>query len=514
MPYGAFSDTAAQGFYFDDLFYSVANQSAPATALAAYATGFEPPAIPATDLIVAKSHAGNFTQRQIGAQFTVTVTNSGTPSTIGVVTLTDNVPAGLTPTAASGSGWTCTVTGATVTCTRSDALAPTTSYPPVTITVNVAASAPASVTNTATVSGGGDANTTNNTATDVVTVLPGPPPGVTEIASFLSYDAAFPGGIKVAAGDVNGDGLADIITGAGPGGGPHVRIWSGANSSELFGFFAYNPAFPGGVSVAAGDVNGDGLADIITGAGPGGGPHVRVWNGADRTELFGFFAYNGAFPGGVNVAAADVNGDGLADIITGPGPGGEPRVRVWNGADRTELFGFLAYNSAFAGGVNVAAADVNGDGLADIITGPGPGGGPHVRIWNGAGGTELFGFFAYNAAFPGGVSVAAADFNGDGLADIITGAGPGGGPHVRIWSGADRSELFGFFAYNGAFPGGVNVAAADVNGDGVADVATGTGPGGEPHVRVFSVVVGSAVVARFFAHDPVFTHRVEPRTPW
>ena len=172
--FGAFVDTAAQGFYFDDLFYAVANQSAPATSLAAYATGFEPPAIPAPDLTISKTHVGNFTQGQIGAQFTVTVTNSGTPSTIGVVTLTDAVPPGLTPTAASGAGWTCTVTGATVTCTRSDALAPGASYPPVTITVNVAASAPASVTNTATISGGGDVNTTNNTATDVATILPGP----------------------------------------------------------------------------------------------------------------------------------------------------------------------------------------------------------------------------------------------------------------------------------------------------------------------------------------------------
>ena len=172
--FGAFVDTAAQGFYFDDLFYSVANQSAPATALAAYATGFEPPAIPAPDLTISKSHVGNFTQGQIGAQFTVTVTNSGTPSTIGVVTLTDVVPAGLTPTAASGAGWTCTVAGATVTCTRSDALAPGASYPPVTITVNVAANAPASVTNTATISGGGDVNATNNAATDVATILPGP----------------------------------------------------------------------------------------------------------------------------------------------------------------------------------------------------------------------------------------------------------------------------------------------------------------------------------------------------
>ncbi len=169
--FGAFADTAAQGFFFDDLFYAVADQSAPTTPLAAYATGFEPPAIPAPDLTISKSHVGNFTQGQIGAQFTVTVTNSGTPSTIGVVTLTDDVPPGLTPTAATGAGWTCGVSGAMVNCNRSDPLAPGASYEPVTITVNVAANAPASVANTATISGGGDVDTANNTATDVTTVL-------------------------------------------------------------------------------------------------------------------------------------------------------------------------------------------------------------------------------------------------------------------------------------------------------------------------------------------------------
>ena len=174
VPLAPFFDTAAQGFYFDDLFYAVANQSAPATALAAYATGFEPAAIPAPDLIISKSHAGNFVQGQTGAQFTVTVTNSGGPPTSGAVTLADTVPTGLTPTAASGTGWTCGITGAMVNCTRSDALAPGASYGPVTITVNVAPNAPPSVTNTATVSGGGDVNTTNNTASDVTTILPGP----------------------------------------------------------------------------------------------------------------------------------------------------------------------------------------------------------------------------------------------------------------------------------------------------------------------------------------------------
>ena len=122
-----------------------------------------------------------------------------------------------------------------------------------------------------------------------------------EIGGFFAYNPAFPGGVSVAAGDVDGDGRADIITGAGPGGGPHVRVWSGADFHEIGGFFAYDPAFTGGVCVAAGDVNDDGRADIITGAGPGGGPHVRVWNATNFAEIGGFFAYDPAFTGGVQV---------------------------------------------------------------------------------------------------------------------------------------------------------------------------------------------------------------------
>ena len=119
----------------------------------------------------------------------------------------------------------------------------------------------------------------------------------------MPIDPAFPGGVTVAAGDVTGDGVAEIITGAGPGGGPHVRAFSlaGGGVTEVASFFAYDPAFPGGVHVAAGDVTGDGVAEIITGAGPGGGPHVRAFSlaGGTSTEVASFFAYDPAFPGGV-----------------------------------------------------------------------------------------------------------------------------------------------------------------------------------------------------------------------
>ncbi len=114
------------------------------------------------DLIVTKSHSGNFTQGQTGAQYTITVKNTGGTATSGVVTVTDTLPAGLTATGISGTGWTCTL--GTLSCTRSDALGAGASYASITVTVNVAANAPASVTNIATVSGGGELNTANDGA--------------------------------------------------------------------------------------------------------------------------------------------------------------------------------------------------------------------------------------------------------------------------------------------------------------------------------------------------------------
>ncbi|MBC8164681.1 MAG: hypothetical protein H7Y20_02280 [Bryobacteraceae bacterium] len=124
--------------------------------------------IPSADLSISKSHSGSFTQGQIGAAYTITVANSGGP-TSGMVTLTDALPVGLIATAISGSGWTCTLSGAT--CTRTDVLTGGASYPPVTLIVNVAANAPASITNTGVVSGGGDASSSNNTALDVTAIV-------------------------------------------------------------------------------------------------------------------------------------------------------------------------------------------------------------------------------------------------------------------------------------------------------------------------------------------------------
>ena len=121
-----------------------------------------------TDLAILKSHTGSFTQGDSNRTYTITVTNIGSLASTGTVTVVDALPAGLTATAISGAGWATNL--GTLTCTRTDALATATSYPVITVTVSVATNAAANVTNSATVSGSGDANGANNTANDITAI--------------------------------------------------------------------------------------------------------------------------------------------------------------------------------------------------------------------------------------------------------------------------------------------------------------------------------------------------------
>jgi hypothetical protein len=277
----------------------------------------------------------------------------------------------------------------------------------------------------------------------------------TLLDDFMAYGGGFQGGVRVAVGDVNGDGVSDIITAPGPGGGPDVRVLDGRTGAPIRDFMAYAPGFTGGLYVAAADLNGDGKADIITSPGPGGGPDVRVFDGATGAISREFMAYSPLFLGGVRVAVGDVNGNGVADIITAPGPSGGPEVRVFDGKTGVVIRDFLAYAPNFTGGLFVAAGDVNGDGKADIITAPDAGGGPDVRVFSGATGAILQEFMAVSPAFQGGVRVATATIAG--RVDILTAAGPGGGPVATVFDGSTTAAVESFFAFDPNFPGGVFV---------------------------------------------------------
>ena len=267
--------------------------------------------------------------------------------------------------------------------------------------------------------------------------------------TFAPYGTGYQGAITVAQGDVNGDGVADLVTGTGAGVAPHVLVLDGNTLAVISSFYAYAEQFLGGVRVAAGDVDGNGEAEVVTGTGPGSAPNVCVFNGTTGATQQSFYAYAPEYLGGINVAAGDVTGDGKADIITGSGVGVSPHVVVFDSATAQALYSFYAYLPQFLGGVNVGAGDVDGDGKADILTGAGPGGDPHVKVFSGADGSQKQSFDAFATSFNGGVSVASADLNQDGKADIIAGTQTQSAK-VKAFNATDLSVLDDFFAFQGA----------------------------------------------------------------
>jgi len=253
-----------------------------------------------------------------------------------------------------------------------------------------------------------------------------------------------------------------------------------------------------GVSVATGDVTGDGIEDIVVSAGRGARPTVEVFDGRTLRALGSFEAYSATFSGGVTVAVADVNGDGRADIITGSGVGSAAHVKVFNGvgifgsngrvvATPVAMQSYLAFDAGFRGGITVAGGDVNGDGKADVIVGTGASSPPHVKVFSGANGAELHSFYALNPAYTGGISVAAGDINGDGKADIVVGASQGPTSQVRVFSGDNLIADYSAFgnSYKGA-----RVSTQDIDGDGRREVIVVTGPSSPPRMRILNGLTG------------------------
>jgi len=287
--------------------------------------------------------------------------------------------------------------------------------------------------------------------------------------------------------------LSPLVFGASSGEEPWVKVMKDSGEEET-SFLAYSSSFRGGVRVAVGDVDGDGTNEIVTVAGPGGGPHVRIFN-FDGSLKSHFFAGDSTDRSGLFVTVGDMDSDGYSEVIVSEDAKATGEVRCYNSAGQLKLsfFPFGKTESA----IRVAAGDLEGDITNEIVVSRGAGFAPLVKIFNNQG-ISIREFLAYAETYDKGVFVATGDTNGDGVDEIITGTDFGGGPHVRVFS-ADGTVKGSFFAYDKAFRGGVRVGVQS-SITGFDRIVTVPGPGGGPHVRSFTTE--GAVLQQFFLPVP------------
>ena len=322
---------------------------------------------------------------------------------------------------------------------------------------------------------------------------------------------------KVTLADVNGDGTPDLIIANGAGDSPAITIIDGTALNKLDAnglpipldlanldpavilaqFFPFEETFRGGLSVATGDFDGDGKLEIVVGAGIGGGPRVEVFKIDSRPTVVG---------GQVQLA---VNGDGKLVPIA------FQNVKPY----LPEKFNFFAFEPSQRGGVNVTVGYFNDDNMLtkvpDIVVGAGPGGAPRVRIIDGKTGItgpSINDFFAYDSGFRGGVFVDAGRYDTGSTTDLVTAPGAGGGPHVKVFLGSGTAgglvttEVVGFMAYD--FPtglvGGADTASAFYTGvGGVAFGAAQDVTGSRRAILVTSPRGSEFSVTRFDSTDDV-----------
>jgi hypothetical protein len=217
-----------------------------------------------------------------------------------------------------------------------------------------------------------------------------------------------------------------------------------ATGRQALSFFAFNPAFLGGLSVSSGlaDLGGLNTSVIAVGAGAGAQPSVAIYSAVTGRFIKQFYAFAEEYRGGVNVAmSTPQNQDGTGESIVVVGANTIAHVVAFDlNRTNTAVASFFAFGSNIVG-ANVAVGDLGGDNTNDIVVGAGFGGLPQVRVYDTNGRFQGTKFNAYAPGFIGGVNVGLADYNRDGKLDILTGSAAGTPGTFNVFDGLTKRVI-------------------------------------------------------------------------
>jgi hypothetical protein len=280
------------------------------------------------------------------------------------------------------------------------------------------------------------------------------------ISSFWAYRPEFKVGTSLALGDINGDSQPEIVTGAGKTGGPHIRIFNKKGKYLNWSVFAFDLNFRGGIDVATGDVDGDGIDEIGVCQAQGGQAWCKVYKAnKEKTILFEKNVF-GQPECGASIALGDVNGDGKDEIIVGSGPGKRnAEIKVFDLSGNEKPIVLHPFDSNFTGGLDLATGDVNKDGKDEIGVCQKSQGEAWCKVYQYNQSQTILGEWrAYPQGIACGASISLADINGDGKDEVVTSPGSGYLPQIRTFSSSGKALKYGFLGFDRKFKKGLDVA--------------------------------------------------------
>jgi hypothetical protein len=279
-----------------------------------------------------------------------------------------------------------------------------------------------------------------------------------------------------------------IVAGLGPGSAPVVRVIDPAKKKATKEFVAFSAKDRSGVNVAAGDITGDQGADVIVGTGAGSDPLVKVFTGSGAL-IASFNPYPTEKKTGVALAAGDVNGDGVDELITVLARG-MSQIRVWKYNPATKKFTQLAqaipYEKTSRQGFTVSAGDLDQDGRAEIVVAPRANGRSVliVRLDTNNVLQTVKRFSTFPVQFSSGITTTVGDVFGNGRPVIVATSGAGYYSHVKFFD-IRGVEVGGFLPLAKSNRNGVTVATQDVNRDGRDEIILSGYARADASLRIF-----------------------------